>query len=128
MIDAGELQLVIRYGRPMAIFPADELFEAGKSQLLPSGRKRVVDLRRALTRLHVTHLDVRGHTDNAAPDENTTNEAFSSARALAIRAILGHAKIAVTAIGRGELEPIAPNDTDEDRRRNRRIEIVINLD
>ncbi|MEM0989001.1 MAG: OmpA family protein [Pseudomonadota bacterium] len=75
-------------------------------------------------------VTVVGHTDNLPmvslkfPD----NQALSVARARAVATALAPLLPTVENIGaegRGDLEPIADNDTPEGRSRNRRIEIVI---
>jgi len=40
------------------VLPADELFDSGKNQLNPDGRKRVVALARALATVQMTKLSV----------------------------------------------------------------------
>lgn len=64
---------------------------------------------------------VGGHTD--AEGEETANYALSMARARAVRDALiarGVAAERITAIGYGETEPVADNETEEGRAKNRR--------
>lgn len=76
-------------------------------------------------------LLVVGHSDNVPTGTTSrfaSNTELSLARAEKVRAmlegVLGPDR-PLTAEGRGEVEPIAPNDTAENRARNRRIEIVL---
>ena len=67
-----------------------------------------------------------GHTDSRGTD--AYNDFLSQERALSIvrwYAARGIDGSRLTAIGRGEREPIASNDTAEGRQQNRRIEVVI---
>ena len=67
-----------------------------------------------------------GHTDNVGSPE--ANKTLSQARAQAVRNQLiayGVAPEAVKAYGYGDLKPVAPNDTEEGRQLNRRVEITI---
>jgi len=128
MVDAAELQVEIRQGVMRAILPSDGLFAAGKSQLLPEGRKRVMALARALATIQATRLSVIGHTDGSPPDDRAGKTALSSARARAVRQLLAHGKNVVTASGAGDSDPRAPNETDEGRMRNRRIEVLVHVD
>jgi outer membrane protein OmpA-like peptidoglycan-associated protein len=71
-------------------------------------------------------LDILAYTDSAGPD--SSNLELSQTRANTIWAYLLYSGIAperVTATGMGEANPIAPNDTDEGRAQNRRVEFVV---
>ena len=128
MVEAGELQVEIRQGVMRAVLPSDALFETGKSQLLAEGRRRVTALARGLASIQATRLSVIGYTDDGSPDSRTSKSALSSARARAVRQLLAHGKVAVTATDAGDGDPRAPNDTDEGRQRNRRIEVLVLID
>ncbi|MCP3988222.1 MAG: OmpA family protein [Actinomycetia bacterium] len=68
---------------------------------------------------------VEGHTDSSGPD--AYNMALSEARAASVVAYLEAAGISpdrLQAIGAGETDPIAPNDTDEGKALNRRVEFI----
>ncbi len=73
---------------------------------------------------------VRGYADNTPvkPTVFASNAELSAARASAVAALIA-AKLAqpqrVTSEGAGEADPIAPNDTEENRAKNRRIVIVV---
>jgi type VI secretion system protein ImpK len=74
---------------------------------------------------------VVGHTDNVpvgAGSKLGDNMAISMARAKSAAEMLQRHlddPTRVTSEGRGDSDPIAPNDTDEDRARNRRVEFQI---
>ena len=71
-------------------------------------------------------LAIVAHTDSAGPDDS--NLELSQTRANTIWAYLLYNGIAperVTATGMGEANPIAPNDTEEGRAQNRRVEFVV---
>ncbi len=71
-------------------------------------------------------VEIAGHTDSDG--DNATNLALSQARADAVKSYLEDKGIdgsRMTAIGYGEDQPIASNDTDEGKAQNRRIEFVI---
>lgn len=71
-------------------------------------------------------VKIEGHTDATATDEY--NLSLSRQRAGAVRKWLSENGIAaarLSHLGYGESRPIADNDTDEGRARNRRVEFVI---
>jgi len=70
-------------------------------------------------------VEVAGHTDDRSTDEY--NVGLSQRRAEAVRAYLigkGVSADRLTAKGYGESKPIADNDTEEGRFKNRRVELV----
>jgi len=76
-------------------------------------------------------ITVSGHTD----DFQVSNELYinnwdlSSKRAVAVASelqkVVGFDKNRMMVVGRAETRPLVPNDSNEDRRRNRRVEISI---
>jgi chemotaxis protein MotB len=75
-------------------------------------------------------IGVEGHTDNEPIKASgwKSNWELSSARANSIVHVLigkGVSPSRLAAIGYGEHRPVAPNDSPEGRRKNRRVEIVI---
>ena len=75
-------------------------------------------------------LEVEGHTDAVGREES--NLRLSQERASAIADYLVRKGTLdpsrVTAIGYGETRPLVPNDTEENRRKNRRVEFKLVLD
>ncbi|SEK34675.1 Outer membrane protein OmpA [Aquimarina amphilecti] len=70
---------------------------------------------------------ITGHTDNVG--DTKSNQFFGLKRAQNVRNYLASQGIPsekFTAKSKGELSPIAPNDTEENRAKNRRIEIIVN--
>jgi len=71
------------------------------------------------------NVEVGGHTDSQGGDE--LNQQLSQSRAEAVRVALlsrGVDEARITAVGYGEAEPIANNDTEEGRAANRRTTIT----
>jgi OmpA-OmpF porin, OOP family len=69
---------------------------------------------------------LEGHTDNDGTPE--ANLALSTARAQAVRAALianGVSATRLSALGRGQEQPIADNSTEAGKQRNRRVEAVL---
>jgi outer membrane protein OmpA-like peptidoglycan-associated protein len=75
----------------------------------------------------VVSIKVIGHTDSVGSDEY--NQALSERRASSVAAYLlsqGIAPSKLTSEGKGESQPLADNETDEGRAKNRRVELHIN--
>ncbi|HEX7037402.1 MAG TPA: OmpA family protein, partial [Pseudomonadales bacterium] len=84
-------------------------------------------VQRALAEFPRANLIIEGHTDSFGSD--ASNQALSQARADAVlEYLVANGSISrsdVQALGYGEAQPVANNETPEGRRRNRRIDIVI---
>ena len=74
-----------------------------------------------------SQITIEGHTDSYGGDEN--NLALSRRRAEAVGAFLTNElqvpAVRISAVGYGETQPIANNDTEQGRERNRRIDVII---
>ena len=71
-------------------------------------------------------LTIAGHTDNVGGDVNNMN--LSEKRAKAVKSYLtarGITEASIIVLFYGENKPIAPNDTEEGREKNRRVELTI---
>jgi outer membrane protein OmpA-like peptidoglycan-associated protein len=98
-------------------------FDTGKATIRPESFPRLDGVVEFMTHKKRARIEIAGHTDNVGSAK--TNKALSEKRALACRSYLISKGIdgeRITAVGYGGERPIAPNDTEEGRQRNRRIE------
>jgi OOP family OmpA-OmpF porin len=101
-------------------------FESGRSSLDPDSAGLLDHLIEIALRCPTNNIEVAGHTDTDG--EAATNQALSEKRAQAVVEYLVKAGLPAgrfTAIGYGSTQPVAVNDTDEGKARNRRIEFVV---
>jgi chemotaxis protein MotB len=105
-------------------------FASGSSGIRPDAVEPLLALARTFDD-PAFHLTIEGHTDNI-PVKNTkfaSNWELSTARASTVIALLiekgGIPPSRVTAAGYGQYKPVAPNDTEDGRARNRRVDIVV---
>ncbi|NLP34588.1 MAG: flagellar motor protein MotB [Clostridiales bacterium] len=107
------------------------LFDSGKAEIKEQAKPILSKIGDVLAKFEDYTIEIEGHTDNV-PIVNANykdNNWLSSARALNAADYLikvkklNPAKLKYT--GRGEHNPIASNDTEEGRAKNRRIEIKI---
>jgi len=106
------------------------LFDSGRAEIKDSGKDTLRELGFFLKDLDREIL-IQGHTDNMPIDTFLfpTNWELSTKRATNIVIyMIENCKLdpsKLTATGNGEFKPIAPNDTEQNRAKNRRIDIVI---
>ena len=125
---AGVSVLVMPDGQLQLNVPSDFSFGSDRSEIRPEGRPVLDKVAASLLLPDFVALRVRvvGHTDSQGGEAH--NDALSLARAASVRRHLeskGVASTRLQAIGRGEREPLAPNDKDYGRALNRRIEIYL---
>lgn len=102
------------------------LFETGKDVIKDHSYPSLRKLADVLINNDGTKLRLEGHTDNVGDDD--ANMDLSNRRAKAVKTFLtneGVSSSRITAQGFGETRPVDTNDTDEGRRLNRRVEMII---
>ena len=102
-------------------------FESGSTNLTPMGLGILDDMAGVLQRVGNKPVLITGHTDNVG--NSTANLALSNKRAEAVKQYLIGRNINASRLsttGKGDSDPIASNDNEEGRTRNRRIEFTLN--
>ncbi len=101
------------------------LFDVNKSDLRPSAKSELDKLSVVLMEKDKTNILVVGHTDSDGSDEY--NLKLSEQRASSVRSYLVAKGVTVDRMsmrGKGEMDPVAPNDTPEGKQLNRRVEMI----
>ncbi|MBR1631242.1 MAG: OmpA family protein [Paludibacteraceae bacterium] len=101
-------------------------FATNKTEILPMSEKALQGLYELLSENPDVRIKIIGHTDDVGNDRS--NQILSEGRARSVRQSMIERGIEASRIeweGRGEREPIVPNDSDEHRQMNRRVEIEI---
>jgi len=104
--------------------PGDLSFDTGRADLRPSMRPVLDQFAREFGT--GMQLNIIGHTDNSGND--ALNQPLSLQRAETVRDYLAARGVPgsqMTVAGRGSREPLASNDTEQGRERNRRVEILL---
>ena len=100
---------------------------ANNSDQIVSGSDQIRDLANFMKEHPLTKVVVEGHTDSRGSE--AYNQSLSQKRAVSVANTLssnyGIQKSRVTAIGYGESNPVASNDTAEGRAENRRVTGVV---
>lgn len=130
MIDSGDLKIVLRDGRMVLQLRNDVLFDSGKVEVKQAGKDALKDVAKVLVTLTDRKLQVVGHTDNRPiqTERFPSNWELSTSRAISVVKFLvseGVKAELLSAAGHSEHDPVASNDNDDGRAKNRRIEIVL---
>lgn len=110
------------------------LFDSGSVEIKSQGKKMLLVLADTLRKNKTNQIIVNGHTDNIPPGPSLrkrfpSNWELSAARAAAVVRFLQHEgnldpkQLSLKAYG--QFAPVASNQTEEGRMKNRRIEIVL---
>jgi chemotaxis protein MotB len=110
------------------------LFKSGSADILPAGQA-VLDKLAAVLATTDDMIRVEGHTDNVPiggrlKEKYVSNWELSAARAASVVRFFESGKSAIAPlrlepVGYSQYRPVAPNDDDANRQRNRRVEIVL---
>jgi outer membrane protein OmpA-like peptidoglycan-associated protein len=118
---------VSREGNKVTIRLVGLTFPSGQANVLPVHRELLQKVQKAADVFPRSQIVIEGHTDSYGDDE--ANLTLSRRRAEAIGAYLsgnlGVPSFRISAVGYGETQPIASNDTQQGRERNRRIDVII---
>jgi len=118
--------IVERVGEGIQItFESGLLFGFDSDVVKGDARSNLNELARSLEKYDETNLLIVGHTDAVGTDsynlDLSDRRAESAARYLKSRGVQRRIETA----GRGEREPVASNESDRGRQRNRRVEVAI---
>ena len=103
----------------------DITFDVGKATLKPESDKEIARIVALMIDNPNLCYEVQGHTDNTGSAASNLKLSQKRAQAVVDRMVkLGVPKDRLTAVGKGQEEPIADNDTEEGRAQNRRVVFV----
>ena len=123
---SGDLSVEERNGKLYLSLSSNLLFPSGSTRIDPEGQRALRELASALKTNPDIDILVEGHTDTDGNALNNWN--LSTSRAVAVTNLLvsnGVNPERITAAGRGEYLPKAPNTTAFNKALNRRTEIII---
>ncbi len=122
----SDLSVTERNGKIYVSMSQNLLFRSGSNRIDPEGRRAIQQLSRILANDKNVNIVVEGHTDSDGSSE--TNWDLSVARATAVVKLMtdyGVDPKSITASGKGEYAPVAPNATYQGKALNRRTEIIL---
>lgn len=135
LTDVG-LTVSVRKNRMIVALPGDVLFDSGKDKLKKGGRDALAKVAEAIKAdpgLMAREYQVAGHTDSKKLSGGPfgDNLGLSTMRARQVVLYLTDPNGGAlprekwSAAGHADTDPVAPNDSDEGRKANRRCEIVV---
>jgi OmpA-OmpF porin, OOP family len=100
-------------------------FDVDKAEIKPESDKTLAEIENLMKSDRALKLEISGHTDNTG--DKTHNIGLSQDRAAAVVDALvkkhGIEPARLQAKGYGDAKPVAPNDTEDGRAKNRRVEL-----
>ena len=99
-------------------------FDLDKASLKPGAEKVLVEMVKLMKNNPGLKIEIQGHTDATGSDEHNLN--LSKSRAETVKNYLllyGIEAPRMVSEGYGEKKPVAPNDTEENKALNRRVEL-----
>ena len=126
---SGQVDVVRQDGGVSLRIGSEVLFASGTAELSNDGMRQLEQLTPLLAQTDY-RLEVAGHTDNRPirSERYPSNWELSSARAASVVRLFlaeGIAANRMRASGYADTEPVARNDTERGRERNRRVELVL---
>ncbi|HEX4049069.1 MAG TPA: OmpA family protein, partial [Elusimicrobiota bacterium] len=134
LIDAGQIQVESRGTRLVMDVKGDFLFDSGRADLRQAGKGALMEIARAMETEPASDGPRRFLVTASVDDEPLKSKHYESvwdlttARAVTVvryLVSLGVPATSLTAAGAGSFDPIVPNDSADDRARNRRVEISL---
>ncbi|WP_137178250.1 OmpA family protein [Roseomonas sp. AR75] len=132
--NADQATIQMLQGRLKVTMTDRILFPSGGYRITESARRELAKMVPTLQGLRQTRVIIEGYTDNTPVGPELRREGISSNLDLSSRRAdtvadelirLGAPRAIISADGRGDANPIAPNDTPAGRAQNRRIEITL---
>ncbi|MFV0156274.1 OmpA family protein [Empedobacter falsenii] len=100
-------------------------FDVDQAKITQEGDEIVTEIANALKKDNTMKISIEGHTDNSGDAKH--NKKLSNDRANTVMQkliALGIDKTRLSAIGYGAEKPLVANDTEENKAKNRRVELV----
>lgn len=129
LIDSGKLKVKIEDGRMVVVLSSDVLFSSGSRELSANGKTAIQEVTAVLAEIPDRKFQVEGHTDSdryrVYGQTNWELAAFRALNVLHTMVEAGMPKEKISAASFGETRPVIENNSPENKKLNRRIEIVV---
>lgn len=128
-IDTGRINISMQQRGLVVSFNQAALFPSGEDAVSAEGEKDLQKVAEAIEKLP-NPVRLEGHTDSVpiSTSRFRSNWELSAARSIAVMQLLsqdGEPRERMSIAGYADVAPVASNDTEEGRAKNRRVDIVI---
>jgi chemotaxis protein MotB len=133
-VESGKIKIERSAGQVKLNIAEELFFETGMTEIKQDGQKLLLRIGKDLQKVPGMNIRVEGHTDNvpigpSLKEEYPTNWELSASRAVnVVRFLQEKARIdpkRLSAVAFGPYRPVASNETEAGKQRNRRVEIVL---
>jgi outer membrane protein OmpA-like peptidoglycan-associated protein len=107
---------------------AEVLFDIGKADLKPEGIAAIKKLAITLQSMTKAKINIEGFTDDIGNDNDNIKLSLQRAKAVSIvlqKELKNNIGFEFKEDGKGKSNPAVPNTSDENRKKNRRVEILV---
>jgi outer membrane protein OmpA-like peptidoglycan-associated protein len=114
--------------KPDLVLSSDLAFPKGSAALSKAAKAKIAQIARQVKNAELRGtIQIDGYTDNLGSAESGVTLSQDRAQAVAqyLRSRLGNYEIQIAVTGHGEEDPIADNDTEAGRQKNRRVSITL---
>ncbi len=113
----------------VARLKSDILFDTNSAELKSASSNNITQIAQILKKYPENQITVVGHTDNKGSDSHNVSLSQKRAASVATRIVASGVPASyVTQEGMGKSQPIADNQSEAGRSRNRRVELVITVE
>ncbi len=110
----------------LVTFNSGILFDVNEADLKSAAKENITELAKVLQRYDDTDVVIAGHTDSTGKPEYNKDLSEKRAEAVAQYAqAQGIKGVRIRTVGEGEATPVADNDSEDGRAKNRRVEVAI---
>lgn len=131
-LDSMGISYGMRDGNMVISVPSSITFPSGQATLSKEGQRALREVASTLKRQYSgARFEIEGHTDTDPIKKSkfSSNRELSIARAMAVLTYLveecGIPDDQCIVSGHGQYDPVAPNQSDSEKAKNRRVEIVV---
>ncbi len=127
----GVVSAKLDKGKITLRMPSEVLFDSGSATLKPEGREVIMRMKNFFIKYPDQMINIKGYTDDVPPgagsrfQDNWELSALRAVNVLRLLVSLGISPNRMTATGLADLDPLFPNNSPENRQKNRRVEFVL---
>jgi outer membrane protein OmpA-like peptidoglycan-associated protein len=127
-LPGADVDAIAAIGAAMRLnLDSNVLFDSGKSQLKPAGIEALKNLANSIQVLKRGSVIIEGHTDDVGSDQANQNLSLARAKSVSseLKKLIPSSSFKWREKGLGESKPLVENISEENRAKNRRVEVLV---